>query len=414
MITNIYELKTNNEKLITPSDTEIVDATNLLIFPGLIDCHVHFREPGNTEAEDMESGAASAIAGGVTTVCDMPNTNPPTCTRKALEDKIERAKRIEGCDIRFFFGVTEMDHLKELEGVDLNDICGVKLYFCHSTGNQKADESVIEETFKLCKKMGLTVVCHCEDAEINANDPSRPPESEKVAIERAIELTKKHGTKLHIAHISTSQGVNLVKRAKSEGLPVTCEAAPHHLFMTVDDFEKLGSLAKMNPPLRTADHVEALWVGIGDGTIDCVASDHAPHTLEAKGFCRGVWPNAPTKTTPAGVPGTETMLPLLLSCMNEGPHDSDKSSRKPSIKMSPKDILRLLFTNPNKIFDLGLSAVAPKERRPGKPGVQVGKPTDLTLVNPSQTWQIHGEELKSKCGWTPYEGWEVTGRVVSF
>lgn len=392
VITNIYEPETRNQKPETSSEVELVDATDLLIFPGLIDCHVHFREPGNTDAEDMESGAASAVAGGITTVCDMPNTNPPTCTREALADKIERAKRIKGCDIRFFFGVTEMNHLKELEGVDPEDICGVKLYFDHSTGNQKTDESVIEEVFKFCKKMDLVVVCHAEDADINEKDPTRPPESEMIATQRAIELARKHGTKLHIAHISTSQGVDLVRQAKNDGLPVTCEAAPHHLFMTVDDFKKLGSLAKMNPPLRTVDHVEALWAGIGDGTIDCVASDHAPHTLEAKkcallerGVLSGAKDDESRDSTPSGVPGVETMLPLLL---NAG--------------IEPQRILSLCFTLPNHIFSLG------------KPGIQVGKPADLTLVNPRQTETIHGKELKSKCGWTPYEGREVTGQVIRF
>ena len=418
---------------------KVIDATDLLIFPGLIDCHVHFREPGNTDAEDMESGAASAIAGGVTTVCDMPNTNPPTCTREALADKIERAKRIEGCDIRFFFGITQMSHLKELESVDTNDICGVKLYFDHSTGDQKANEDVIEEAFELCAKKNLTVVCHAEDAEINAaakklvrqdvieaHSLNRPVASEVKAIKDAIALSKKHGTHLHIAHLSTSDGLDLVKKAKAEGVNVTCEVAPHHLFLSVDDYETLGTLAKMNPPLRTRDHCEALMKGVIDGSVDCIATDHAPHTLKSK-------QSENPMEAPSGVPGVETMLPLLL---NAG--------------IEPQRILSLCFTLPNRIFNLGktcLPAVAPsrsptststkfeeykEERRLGKPEVQVGKPADLTLVNPGlpaiappktaltkksgaeagQSWRIHEKDLKSKCGWTPYEGWKVTGRVV--
>jgi len=381
-------------------DIEVIDATNLLIFPGLIDCHVHFREPGNTDAEDMESGARAAIAGGITTVCDMPNTQPPTCTLKALEDKIARAEEIRdqrsevsNVDIRFFFGITQREHLEELKRVKREDICGVKLYFANSTGNQKAGE-IVEDVFKICAERGLPLVCHCEDEEviqkniegsrrgvaryaptdIRMHSDIRSVEAAVKATALALALARKYGTHLHIAHLSTKEELELVRRAKSEGLPATCEVAPQHLFLTVEDDASLGSLAKMNPPLRTRDHSEALWKGIADGTVDCIATDHAPHTLAAKKAGNPL-------EAPSGVPGVETMLPLLLS------------------KLQPSDILRLCFTKPNRIFALG------------KPGIATGKPADLILVNPLAKWTIEGKKLHSKCRWTPYEGWNVQGKV---
>lgn len=406
-------------ELPTEAD-EIIDAENYLIFPGLIDCHVHFREPGYEEAEDMESGAAGARSGGVTTVCDMPNTNPPTSTRAALEEKKRRAMRLKNfdpashgfaaVDLRFFFNVSKEGDLRELEKIDPKEIAGVKLYFDHSTGNLGADADAMNGAFRICGERNIPVVVHAEDAAVNeaakkkntrsdiaAHSLIRPPESEMEAVDEAIALAKKHGVALHIAHVSTRFALNLIREAKADRLPVTCEVAPHHLFLTIDDYDHLGTLGKMNPPLRTRDHVEALWEGIGDHTVDCVATDHAPLTLQAK--------NSPNSLdAPSGVPGVETMLPLLLSCMEGGPEDAEGEIRPlggtPESDIQPQDILRLCYTMPNRIFHLG------------KPGIEVGKPANLILVNPGQSWKIHGKELKSKCGWTPYEGWSVTGKVL--
>ncbi len=385
---------------------QTIDAKNHLIFPGLIDCHVHFRDPGMSEAEDMESGGAAALAGGITTVCDMPNTDPPTCTRKALEEKLairDTRYAIRKVDIRFFFGVTNAEHLKELEKVEREKIVGVKLYFDHSTGNQKAEHAVIEEAMTLCAARDIPVVCHAEDPLINeqakqanasqavsAHSTNRPPESEATAIEKVITIAKKTGAPLHIAHLSTSTGLDLVAQAKADKLNVTCEVAPHHLFLTIDDYKALGTLGKMNPPLRARSHTEALWQGITDKVIDCVASDHAPHTLESKTA------GTPLEA-PSGVPGVETTLPLLLSvAAGHSPHPSYSHT----LILSYSDISRLLFTRPNQIFSLD------------KPGITVGKPVDICIVNPTESWAIRGKELKSKCGWTPYEGWKAVGRVT--
>ncbi|MBU2259416.1 dihydroorotase family protein, partial [Patescibacteria group bacterium] len=218
-----------------------------LQLPGLIDCHVHFREPGFEHKGDMKSESAAANAGGVFTVCDMPNTNPPTSSVKAFRDKVERASKITNCDIRLFFGVTQPEHLEELKKLwddeKLRKRCpGAKVFFDHSTGDQGASQEVIEEAFKVCAELNVPLVAHCEDAEINEEAKSvilssakddtpdvsyhslmRPCAAEAKAIEDAINLATKYGTQLHIAHLSTSQGIELVREAKEQNVNVTCE-----------------------------------------------------------------------------------------------------------------------------------------------------------------------------------------------
>ncbi len=377
----------------------------LLSLPGLIDCHVHFREPGLMQNGDMRSESEAARAGGVLAVCEMPNTVPPTVTQEAFQEKVELSRGIRDCDIHFFFGITERAHLQELRNMAsepwLRQRCsGVKLYLDHSTGDQKIDGAIIDDVFKICKELDFTLVAHCEDAAMNedarrktqdvsvsAHSLMRPPESEAASIRFAIEKAKKFGTRFHVAHLSTKEGLDLVRQAKRDRLSVTCEVAPHHLFLTTDDYETLGTLAKMNPPLRTEDHQEALWEGLVDGTVDCIATDHAPHTLEEK---RVVDPLA----APSGVPGVETMLPLLLSVASDHwPHPGRK--KKPPVELTYEDIAYLCFEGPNRIFRLGKDA---GEER--------------ILVDPEAEWTIYGKDLHSKCGWTPFEGWKVRGKVV--
>lgn len=383
-----------------------------LTLPGLIDVHVHFREPGLEHKATMASEAASALAGGVTTVCEMPNTLPPTVTVAALADKVRRAADLP-IDLRFYFGLTEAIHLstlRELWNSTAEEMarlrarcCGVKLYLDHSTGDQKVAEELLDDIFHAAAEHDIQLVAHCEDPAVNAaalaahpgpdiaaHALRRPPEAEAVSIAAAIALAKKHGSRLHVAHLSTAQGVVLVKQAKAEGLPVTCEVSPHHLFLTVDDFASLGTLAKMNPPLRTAEHRDALWAGIAEGTVDCVATDHAPHTLEEKQA------GEPLKA-PSGVPGVETMLPLLLSIAGgHWPHPS--AARPAAARLAYDDIARLCFANPNRIFRLG-------KKTPEEGG-------DRVEIDTEAEWVIRGKELHSKCGWTPFEGWNVKGKIV--
>lgn len=368
-----------------------------MLFPGLIDCHVHFREPGLTHKGNMRSESEAARAGGVTTVCEMPNTVPPTVTVAALADKVDRSRAIKACDIRFFMGATEKNHLLALRDIWRGEsagfhklkerCCGLKLYFDHSTGDQGAAREVLEEAFRLCGVLNIPIVCHCEDPEIDRNT-LRPPESEITAVALALDLARGHETHVHIAHLSTRKGVDLVREAKKEGVSATCEVAPHHLFLTTEDEMSLGTLGKVNPPLRSQGDRDALWEGIADGTVDCIASDHAPHTLEEK---RQTDPLA----VPSGIPGVETMFPLLLTVAT-GAWPHPRSVPPVTYHLTFPDIVRLCFENPNRIFGLG------------KRGITEGAPADLVLVDPKQSWEIRAEHLHSKCDWTPYEGWTVT------
>jgi len=409
-IAEIFVRTTGPQKLLAADQT--IEANGQLLFPGFIDCHVHFREPGMEQKGTMETESQSAVAGGVTTVCDMPNTNPPTVSVAALREKVRIAESIAACDIHFFFGVTQEAHVQELrrlwseqEFTGLRDrCCGVKLYLDHSTGNQKAEKGVAEEAFRVCADLKIPLVVHCEDPVLNARAAKlntrtditahsliRAPESEQRAVTSAVEYAKKTGAHLHIAHLSTRRGLELITQAKQDGLAVTCEVAPHHLFLSTEDYETLGALGKMNPPLRTPDHCEALWEGIEQGTIDCIASDHAPHTLEEKQA-------VPALAAPSGVPGVETMIPLLLTvAAGQWPHPRRRAFQ-PKLKYA--DIRRLCFENPNRIFSLRRTAI------------EQGSAANLVLVLPEERWQVHGKDLHGKCGWTPFDGWNITGKVA--
>ncbi len=397
-------------------DMDVIDATGLLVFPLLTDCHVHFREPGLTHKATMATEAKAALAGGVGTVCEMPNTIPPTVTIAALADKVHIASAIAGCTIKFFFGVTEQAHLQALRelwtGDSLecrrlkNHCAGVKLYLDHSTGNQKVETSVTALVFAACAELKIPVVIHCEDPTMNASAAKantrtdiaahseiRPPTSEAKAIETVLALVRTHKTAVHIAHLSTAQGVDLVRAAKKEGLPVTCEVTPHHLFLHTGDYAVLGTLAKVNPPIRPKEHSLALWQGIADGTVDCISTDHAPHTLEEKKVL-------PPLSAPSGMPGVELLLPLLLT-VAAGSWPRPDGGRPTDVSLTYPDIVRLCQTNPERIFRLNTTAL------------KKGSAARIALVNPQVAWSVAPSALHSKCGWSPYESWSMKGGVVN-
>ncbi|RNF19301.1 putative dihydroorotase [Trypanosoma conorhini] len=384
-------------------------AATRVALPTLVDCHVHFREPGLEAKGDMRSEAAAAHAGGIGVVCDMPNTKPPTQTIAAFADKVRRAKAVEAlCDIRFFFGATAHEHLRELEALwtqpqhaALKARCaGLKLYLDNSTGNLKSSADVTEAAFALCGRLGTPLVAHCEHATQNdaassahpytgpaSHSLRRPVQSEAASIAYAVDLARRHGTLLHVAHLSTGEGLELVRRARGEGLPVTCEVTPHHLFLTTEDYGCCGSRVKVNPPVRPPEHHERLWEGVLDGTVDCIGTDHAPHTLEEK--------NDATNP-PSGMPAVELVVPLLLTvCAGRWPHPTaarPKALEARSLKL--EDVVRLMHTNPNRIFALGLSE-APQ------------RTFDLAAE-----WVVAESQLKSKCGWSPYANWRLVGRAL--
>jgi dihydroorotase len=409
------EIENVRSTIQSPKGAETVDATGLLLFPLLIDCHVHFREPGLTQKATMETEARAALAGGIGTVCEMPNTIPPTTTIAALEEKVRLASMTDGCTIKFFFGVTDNTHLTALKELWTgtspslkrlkHHCCGIKLYLDHSTGDQRVDEGIVADVFRTCAELKIPLVVHCEDPDVNAAAAKkntrtdiaahgllRPPESEARALERMLVFVRKYRTPLHIAHLSTKQGATLIREAKREGLPLTCEVTPHHLFFTTDDYATLGTLIKVNPPVGSVEHRNALWEALLDKTIDCVASDHAPHLLTEKKA------GEPLKA-PSGVPGNELMIPLLLTAAaGRWPHPT--SVPPPAFTLSHCDIVRLCFENPNRIFSLGAEEI------------RKGARARFVLVDPKACWIVTPVTLKSKCGWTPYEAWELQGNVM--
>lgn len=377
----------------------------------LVDCHVHFREPGLTHKGDLLTESQAARAGGISVVCEMPNTIPPTQTIEALQDKVKRAERCKGvCDVRFFFGATDDSHLNDLRELwtsphlaPLKSRCsGLKLYLDNSTGDLKAEESVTRNAFKLCSELGITLVAHCEDTETNnrccdhvpysgpsSHSERRPPISEEKSVRFAIKLARENGTKLHIAHLSTQGGLNAVKEAKSEGLPVTCEVTPHHLFLTTDDYPMGGAHIKVNPPMRSVTNRNALWEGLCDGSIDCVGTDHAPHTADEKNVA---------DNPPSGIPGVELVVSLMMSaCSGHWPHPSSPPPPGwPFNEISNHEscLTKWMHTNPNTIFALGLDGSA------------------TTELNIETVIVVKGSELHSKVKWTPYEGWVLKGTAT--
>ncbi|MFN2270955.1 MAG: dihydroorotase [Anaerolineae bacterium] len=361
--------------LSAPHNARVVDAKGLLILPGLIDPHVHLREPGGEHKEDLNSGTRAALAGGFTTVIAMPNTSPPLADGESLAQVRTLAKSKAVCDVGFFVGATA----DNAEGVaELEAVVGLKLYMGSSTGSLLVAD-LGGQTAHFEHYPGVIAV-HAEDEEAVAHfaklGQRRPPICAALAVSRALALAERFGARLHVCHVSTAHELALIRDAKARGGKVTCEVTPHHLFLTTEDGTRLGSLGQMNPPLRLQKDVDALWENFK--IVDCIATDHAPHTLEEK---RG-------PTPPSGVPGLETALPLLLTAVHKG-------------KLSLPEIARLMAQGPARIFGLE-----------HKGNIAPGYDADLTLVDADAEWIIGTRPLQTKCGWSPFEGRKVRGQVA--
>jgi dihydroorotase len=352
-----------------------LDARGRLLLPGMIDTHVHFREPGFAHKETWTTGSQSAAAGGVTTVVDQPNTEPPTTTGGAFDAKAELATA-SLVDYGLNGGVTPDWEAGELFDRPLFALGEV--FLADSTGEMGIDVELFEAAVGRAAAAGAPVTVHAEDAtrfdatardrdDVDAWSAYRTPEAEVTAIERTGDVAERHDVSLHIAHTSTPEGVDA---AVAAGL--TCEVTPHHLFLSRDDLDELGTRGKMNPPLRSEARRAALFERVADGTVDLVATDHAPHTSEEK--ATGVW------DAPSGVPGVETALPLLLEAARGG-------------RLSYERVRDLTATNPAAVFGL-----------PNKGRIEAGRDADLVLMDPDEPRSIRGEALHSKCGWTPFEG----------
>lgn len=370
---------------------EVIDAERkLTMLPGLIDTHVHFRTPGQEHKENWETGAQAAIAGGITTVFDMPNNTPSCVDLKSLQAKralIDEQLSCVDIPLRYqlYLGA-DKDHLKTI-GQTKELIAAIKIYMGSTTGGLiMSDQKDLHRVFQVAAQENIMVSVHAEDESIlqkmrrtyaNETDPAvhskiRDRTAAIKATEQAIALAEEYDTQLLIHHVSTKEELDLIHDAKKNHILVYAETSPHHLFLNEDDYAQWGTKIQVNPPVRTKEDQEALWEAIHDGTIDIIGSDHAPHTLEDK--------NQPYGKAPSGFPGIETMLPLLLNAANEK-------------KLSLEDIVKLMRINPETIFNL--------------PHNQ-----DIVLVDMEMVKEVRDENMKTKCGWSPYSGRVLKGWPV--
>ena len=373
--------------LIPQNGEVIIDGTGLHLLPGAIDPHVHFRDPGHPEKEDLESGSRAAVAGGITAFLDMPNTVPNATNRAALEAKISLAGQKAVNHHGFFIGATNhnVSDMQSVEGMD--GVCGIKIFMGSSTGDllvheQKHLENIFANT-------GGIIATHAEDedrlqsriaqfkgrTDIAAHAECRDVECALIATKRASALAKDHDHRLHIVHLTS--GAEAEWLASNKGDLITTEVCTQHLTFDQDDVTELGVRALMNPPIRYTEDKDNLWKRLKDGTIDCVVTDHAPHTLEAKSVG---YPNAP-----AGMPGVETSLPLMLTHAMNG-------------MCSVTDVVKWMCAGPARVYGMK-----------NKGSLIEGFDGDLTLVDLETRRTITDADVWTRVGWTPYAGMELTG-----
>ena len=373
--------------LVPQNGEQVIDGAGLHLLPGAIDPHVHFRDPGNPEKEDLESGSRAAVAGGITGFLDMPNTVPNATNRVQLEAKIAVAGQKAVNHHGFFIGATN-DNVADMQSVEgMDGVCGIKIFMGSSTGDllvheQKHLENIFANT-------GGIIATHAEDedrlqsriaqykgrTDIAAHAECRDVECALIATKRASALAKDHDHRLHIVHLTSGAEADWL--ASNKGDLITTEVCTQHLTFDQDDVEELGVRALMNPPIRYTEDKNSLWKRLKDGTIDCVVTDHAPHTLEAKSVG---YPNAP-----AGMPGVETSLPLMLTHAMNG-------------KCSVSDVVKWMCAGPARVYGMQ-----------NKGSLIEGYDGDLTLVDLETRRTITDADVWTRVGWTPYAGMELTG-----
>ena len=386
---NIIDITTDSPSSTSTADN-VIDATGCFILPGVIDDHVHFREPGLTEKADIESESRAAAAGGITSYFDMPNTNPQTTTLEALEEKFALARQKSHVNYSFFYGATN-DNVDTFPQLDIHRIPGIKLFMGSSTGNMLVDRR--EALERIFSTTPLPLMAHCEDtAIINRNmaeakakygdDPkvSHHPEIRSVeacyeSTRLAVELAKKHHTRLHIAHLTTAKELELLDAQTT----ITAEVTPSHLYFSDRDYNRLGTRIKCNPAIKTERDREALQQALNDGRISVVGTDHAPHLLSQKegGCCRAA----------SGMPMIQFSLVTMLELVDEG-------------VLTLERLVELMCHNPARLFEV---------RQRGF--IRQGYRADLVLVRPNKGWTVTSSCIQSKCGWSPMEGHTFLWRV---
>lgn len=368
---------------------ETIDCTGLDVLPGVIDTQVHFREPGLEAKEDLESGSRAAVLGGVTAVFEMPNTKPNTDSADAVNDKLARARDRMWCDHAFYVGATNhnAEHLAELERIP--GTAGVKIFMGASTG-----DLLVSDDANLARVLASghrRVAIHAEDesrmndreGERVAGDPSSHPvwrddESAILATRRILKLAREARRRIHVLHVTTPAELELLSQHKDIA---TCEVTPQHLTLAAEDaYPRLGSYAQMNPPIRSAAHRDGLWHWLNQGVPDVLGSDHAPHTIEEKA--------KPYPASPSGMPGVQTLLPLLLDHVAKG-------------RTTLQRLIDLTSAGPQRVFGLV-----------GKGRIAAGYDADFTVVDLKKQWTVEESWLASRCGWSPFTGDQLTGKPI--
>ena len=371
------------------NSSKVFDATGKVVLPGIIDTQTHFREPGSTDVEDLESGSRAAVLGGVTSLFEMPNTNPPTSNLIEFDKKLQLAKDRMHSNYAFYFGATpdNIDQLSKLK--DVEGCCGVKLFAGSSTGKLLVDKEADIE--KVISNSDRIVSIHSEDEEIlkmrvkfkkkgdvHSHPEWRNAECAMSSTRRVVKIAERYNKKIHVLHVTTKEEVDFLAMHKKN---VTFEITPQHLTLYAPDcYNKLGTYAQMNPPIRTKEHFDRLWVAIKNNIVDVLGSDHAPHSKENK--------NKEYPNTPSGMPGVQTIFPVMLDHVNNG-------------KLSLEQLIKLMCENPCRIFGIQ-----------DKGYIKEGFDADLTIVDMNKEQIIKNEMMASKCGWTPFDNYKVKGFPV--
>jgi dihydroorotase len=384
------------KKTNLPSASEEIDVTENLILPGLIDVHTHLRDQQQAYKEDFFTGTAAAAAGGVTLCFDMPNNEPVTMDSTSLRERMQAAASKALVNVGFYSAFPKT--LTEISRVVEEGAVAFKLFMTKQIGGVDIDsDDALERAFLKVRQSGVPVAVHAEDKgsienavavlkqnkrnDVDAYLSAHSPQVEEKAVNRILELAKKTKVHSHFCHVSTKLGLDAVKKAKQSGLPVSCEATAHHLLLSSADLRRYGTIALADPPLRSAEDVEALWEALTQGLIDVLGSDHAPHLLEQKKADQ-VWDVKP------GFPNLETIVPLMLTQINKG-------------RLTVSDLIRLMAENPSKIFHL--------EKRGN---LAEGCHADITVVDVHREYRIDASRFYSKAKYSPFDGWRAKGKPI--
>ncbi|MES2986907.1 MAG: dihydroorotase [Pseudomonadota bacterium] len=368
---------------------ETIDCTGLDVLPGVIDSQVHFREPGLETKEDLESGARSAVLGGVTAVFEMPNTKPNTDTAEAVNDKLARAKGRMWCDHAFYVGATNNNAASLAELERMPGTAGVKIFMGASTGDLLVSDDAnlarvlasghrrvaihAEDEFRMQDRMGERVA-----GDSSSHPVWRDDESAMLATRRILGLARAARRRIHILHITTPAELELIGKNKDIA---TCEVTPQHLTLAGEEaYPRIGTYAQMNPPIRSGAHRDGLWDWLRQGVPDVIGSDHAPHTMEEKA--------RPYPDSPSGMPGVQTLLPLMLNHVAEG-------------RLTLQRLIDLTSAGPQRVFGIA-----------GKGRIAVGYDADFTMVDLKKQWTIEESWLASRCGWSPFTDMALTGKPI--